>query len=118
LLAQDAQWRGPERNDIYPDTGLIQEWPEGGPELLLMVDNLPGGYSTRMIYEERIYITGRRDTLDVITCLGLQGKLLWETIYGEAWKESFSETRNSPAIEDQRVYITSGLGNVVDLYIK
>lgn len=112
LQAQDAQWRGPDRNGIYPDTGLMEVWPEEGPEILLMIDSLPSGYSTPMVYEDRIYITGRRDTLDLISCLSMQGELLWETIYGEAWMVNFTETRNSPVIEDHRIYITSGRGEV------
>ncbi|MCK4881021.1 MAG: hypothetical protein KAS82_10185 [Bacteroidales bacterium] len=35
LHAQDAQWRGPQRDGKYPDTGLLKSWPDGGPELLL-----------------------------------------------------------------------------------
>ena len=32
LIAQDVQWRGPNRDGIYPDTMLLKEWPEEGPE--------------------------------------------------------------------------------------
>lgn len=112
LMSQDVQWRGPDRNGIYPDTGLLQEWPDGGPELLLLKEGLPGGYSTPVIYDDRIYITGRRDTIELISSLTMSGKVLWETEYGLAWIESFPETRNSPVIEDFRIYITGAKGNV------
>ncbi len=26
------QWRGPLRNNIYQETGLLKTWPEGGPQ--------------------------------------------------------------------------------------
>ena len=35
--AQAADWpqyRGPDRNDVSAETGLLQEWPAGGPPLL------------------------------------------------------------------------------------
>ncbi len=112
LVAQDVQWRGPNRDGIYPDKGLIQSWPDDGPELLLLKEGLPGGYSTPVIYEDKIYITGRRDTIELISSLTMSGEVLWETEYGLAWIESFPETRNSPLIEDNRIYITSAKGNV------
>ena len=39
-------WRGPDRNGISPDTGLLKQWPEGGPKLLWKVDGLGKGFST------------------------------------------------------------------------
>ena len=33
LQAQDGQWRGPDRDGKYPDTGLLKSWPEAGPTL-------------------------------------------------------------------------------------
>jgi outer membrane protein assembly factor BamB len=42
----------------------------------------------------------------------LSGKVLWETIYGKPWMESFQETRNTPAIENGKIYITGAMGTV------
>ena len=36
IMAQDVQCRGPNRDGIYPDTMLLQEWPMGGPEVLFV----------------------------------------------------------------------------------
>jgi outer membrane protein assembly factor BamB len=112
LLAQDAQWNGPNRDGKYPDTGLLKEWPEGGPELILKKDGLGGGYSTPVFYNETIYITGRRDSIEYITALKMDGDVLWVTEYGKAWMQSFQETRNTPAIEDGKIFITGTLGTV------
>ena len=41
LSAQNiAQWRGPDRNGIYPETDLLNEWPEEGPEQLWTTDGI------------------------------------------------------------------------------
>lgn len=112
LLAQDAQWRGPERSGIYQDTGLLKKWPKDGPERILKKEGLGGGYSTPVWYDGLIYVSGRRDTLEVITALQMDGKVVWETVYGKPWMESFQETRNTPAIENGRIYITGGMGTV------
>ena len=113
IQAQDTQWRGSQRDGKYPDTGLLKSWPEGGPELILQKDGLANGYSSPIVYEGFIYISGKRQEEDVLTKLDLQGNILWETVYGKAWNQSFPETRCTPTIEDGRIYITGGLGTVV-----
>ena len=36
LLAADwPQWRGPTRDGISKETGLLQEWPDGRPEAVV-----------------------------------------------------------------------------------
>ncbi len=111
--AQDAQWRGANRDGKYKDTGLLKQWPEEGPELLLKKEDLGIGYSTPIIYEENIYISGRRDSVDVLTRLDMNGHIKWETIYGKAWDRSFPETRSTPTFEDGHAYIMGGLGTIV-----
>ncbi|MCK4745599.1 MAG: PQQ-like beta-propeller repeat protein [Bacteroidales bacterium] len=113
LSAQDAQWRGPERDGKYPDTGLLKQWPKGGPELILLKEGLGNGYSTPILYERMVYISGKRDSVDVLTKLDLQGNIQWETVYGHAWDQTFRESRSTPTIENDRIYIMGGMGTVV-----
>lgn len=113
LTAQEAQWRGPNRDGKYKDTGLLKQWPEEGPKLLLKKEDLGNGFSTPIVYEENIYISGRRDSVDVLTRLDMRGQIKWETIYGKAWDKSFPETRSTPTFEDGRAYIMGGLGTIV-----
>ena len=41
IFAQiDAQWRGPERNGIFPGKNLLKAWPDRGPKLLWSVEKL------------------------------------------------------------------------------
>jgi len=117
VQGQDAQWRGADRDGKYSDTGLLKQWPEGGPELLLKKEGLGKGYSTPMVYEGNIYISGIRDSVDVLTRLDLKGNIVWETVYGKAWDQSYPESRSTPTIEDGRAYIMGGLGKVVCLDI-
>lgn len=39
------QWRGPNRDGISVETGLLREWPEGGPKVVWQVDSVGVGYS-------------------------------------------------------------------------
>ncbi|MFO7668555.1 MAG: PQQ-binding-like beta-propeller repeat protein [Bacteroidales bacterium] len=113
VSAQDAQWRGLNRDGKYMDTGLLKSWPEQGPELILKKEGLGNGYSTPIFYEGAVYVSGRRDTMDVITRLDLEGNIAWETVYGRSWNQSFPETRCTPTIENGRIYIMGGMGEVV-----
>lgn len=112
LNAQDVQWRGPDRDGKYPDTGLLKEWPEGGPRLILKKEGLGSGFGTPVLYQGMIYITGKRDGFDALTKLDLDGKIQWETIYGRIWEQSYPDTRSTPTIEDDRVYLMGGMGTV------
>ncbi|MCK5694380.1 MAG: PQQ-binding-like beta-propeller repeat protein, partial [Bacteroidales bacterium] len=76
-------------------------------------EGLGNGYSSPLVVEEMIYISGKRGELDVLTKLDMDGNILWETSYGSAWDRSFPETRSTPTIEDGRIYIMGGLGTVV-----
>ncbi len=112
-MAQDAQWRGPHRDGKYQDTGLLKSWPGGGPELILKKEDLGKGNSTPVLYQGDVYISGKRDNMDVVTRLGLDGEIIWETPFGKVWDQSFPETRSTPVIEDDRLYIMGGMGSVV-----
>lgn len=113
---QIAQWNGPSRNGIFPETGLLKKWPDGGPALILRIDGVGRGYSQPVVYKDLIYITGiKKDTMDVVSSYDLKGKLLWETEYGLSWKGTYPDSRSTPTIENGRIYLVSGMGEIVCL---
>src|SRR5215472_9774457 len=60
------QWRGPNRDGKSSDTGLLQEWPAGGPHLYAMGDQTDANY---------------------LMCLSADGgKVVWSTKVGKAGK--------------------------------
>jgi outer membrane protein assembly factor BamB len=108
-----AQWRGPERDGRYPGTGLLKSWPESGPSLLLTLTGVGKGYSQPVVYKDKIYVTGmKNDKHDVLSVFDIKGNLLWEREYGLAWDRSYPETRSTPTIENDRVYLVGGQGMV------
>jgi outer membrane protein assembly factor BamB len=111
-----AQWRGPARDGIYPEKGLMKKWPENGPELKLKIEGFGKGYAHPVIYRDKIYISGLlKDSLDVISCYKMTGELIWSKPYGQAWANSYPEVRSTPTIENDRIYMVSGSGAVVCL---
>src|SRR5262249_53625705 len=49
------QWRGPERNGISQEQGLLKQWPTEGPKLLWQMNDIGDGYSTPAVVGSRIY---------------------------------------------------------------
>lgn len=113
--AQVYQFRGPNRDGKFPESGLLKEWPETGPELLLQLEGIGKGYSSVITNGDYIYASGMIDTLDYLTCFDFEGNQKWQVAYGESWKKSFPDTRSTPTIEDNRIYIISGIGELVCL---
>ena len=108
LKAQDVQWRGPNRDGIYPDTMLLKEWPEDGPEVLFLTKGIGRGFSSAVATKEMIYVTGIKDSYEYLTAMDLQGNILWQKPYGDCWDQSYPETRCTPTVEDDRVYVLTG----------
>jgi len=53
------QWRGPERNGLSRETGLLKQWPSAGPPVVWNAANLGAGYGS----EERLRHPDRADRL-------------------------------------------------------
>jgi len=63
LLANDwPQWRGPSRDDLSKETGLLKQWPEGGPKKIWSYDKAGSGYSGFAIVDGKLFTMGTRDT--------------------------------------------------------
>jgi outer membrane protein assembly factor BamB len=115
-LATQAQsvleWRGTDRTGIYPEQGLMKSWPVEGPELIWSALNLPAGWSSVSTDGTSIFLTGKKDMDDLVTALSMDGKVLWQTVYGRSWNQSFPDSRCTPTISNGKLYVTSGLGDV------
>lgn len=107
-----TEWRGPGRTGVYNENGLLKEWPAEGPKLLWAAENLYKGYSSVTIANNRIYTTGSNGKEDVLICLEMTGKPKWRVPYGRSWDGSYTESRCTPTIENERVYVSSGMGDI------
>ena len=54
------QWRGPDRNGISNETGLLQAWPAKGPAVVWTMSGLGRGYGSLAIRGDRIFVQGLR----------------------------------------------------------
>lgn len=107
------EWRGPGRSGIYNETGLLKTWPAGGPSLLWEAGKMGDGYSSPTVTDDAVYVTGRRDSSDVLTALTLNGKKKWETVYGKAWMTNHTGSRCTPTYYNGNIFLISGSGDIV-----
>ena len=112
-------WRGPEHNGYYPEKGLLNQWPEAGPQMVFETEDAGKGYSSPLVVNDRVYITGLNEdgTREVFQCYNLQGKKQYTVEYGNPWKQSYPETRTTPAIVDGKAYVISGMAEIVCINI-
>lgn len=72
------QWRGPDGDGLSKETGLLKEWPEGGPKVLWEIDNAGVGYSSLAIVDGRIFTQGDLEGVEHILCFSEKdGSLIW-----------------------------------------
>jgi len=120
IAADWPQWRGPGRDGISPETGLLKQWPAGGPPLVWKARGLGGGYSTPSVAAGRIYGSGYKDGNEVIWALeAASGKELWSTPVAPAFKSmGYPEgPRATPTVDADRLYTIGGGGNLVCLEV-
>ena len=108
------QWRGPSRDDISTETGLLQTWPEGGPKQLWSSKECGLGYSGPAIVGDRLYILGALDGTELLLCFDAKnGKKIWESPVGQELKNSWGNgPRSTPTVDGKFVYTTGGQGKL------
>jgi outer membrane protein assembly factor BamB len=141
------QWRGPSRDAKSTDTGLLKEWPKGGPKKLWDIKDIGDGYSSVTLDDGLVYITGRKPhadekieyenppkhiwqikgqgfyvtTIDDATGNVKQSKDITLAYFDQALPDgrrenlSYKGTRASITIEDDRLYVATGLGEIMCL---
>jgi len=96
------QWRGPQRDAICRETGLMKTWPEGGPKLLWKIDTLGMGYSSISIADGRIFTMGDRRRVQCVIAYDLKTqKELWATPIGGPHRDG---SRCTPTVDGELVY--------------
>ncbi|HQR05691.1 MAG TPA: PQQ-like beta-propeller repeat protein [Gemmatales bacterium] len=117
------QWRGPNRDDVSTDTGLLKEWPKDGPKLLWEAKGAGRGYASLAITRGRIYTLGDKlndeDQSTFATCFEENGgKLVWKTKLSSAYNQGqpdWQGSRSTPTVDGDHVYYMTPQGDLVCL---
>lgn len=111
------QWRGPNRDGISTEKGLLKEWPKGGPPLAWRIKGLGSGMSSVAIAGGRLFTQGARKNDGqrgvYVTALDLgAGKELWATAITTG---SSPEPNGTPTVDGALVYAVGKNGDLACL---
>ena len=114
---QWPQWRGPSRDGVSTETGLLREWPEAGPPLAWQVNGAGAGYSSFAVADGRLYTLGARQRTEYVVAFdATSGEKLWEVANGERFNNDKGDgPRSTPTIDDGRVYVFGSSGDLTVL---
>src|SRR5438270_5393130 len=118
VMADDwPQWRGPNRDGVSKETGLLQKWPEAGPKLAWKASELGDGYSTPSVAKGQIYVVGSPDGKreNLIALSESDGKNLWSTEIGGVGANrgpQYPGPRSTPTVAGDQVYVLSSDGDL------
>jgi outer membrane protein assembly factor BamB len=122
LRAADwPQWRGPQRNGISQEKGLLQEWPQEGPKLVWQVQDSGSGYSTPSVVGDRLYLLGNQGIENefVLVLSAKDGQRVWSTRLGKVGNPDqnpkMPAARSTPTIESGMVYALGSDGDLACL---
>ncbi len=109
------QWRGPRRDGISPEKGLLPVWPQNGPPLLWKADSLGTSWSSPVVVGERLYLTGDVGDDLVIFALDYNGQIRWRAKNGRAWTGPYPGARACCAWSEGRLYSLNAHGRLACL---
>ncbi len=90
---ETAQWRGVNRDGVFHETGLMNQWPESGPEMLWVYKGIGRGFAAPAVLADKIFINGEEDGKSYLFAFDTDGALLWKSPNGEEFLgEGFSST--------------------------
>ncbi len=114
------QWRGPERNGISQEKGLLKQWPREGPKLLWQANDIGDGYSTPSVVGTRIYLMSNRGyENEFVQALSTKdGKPVWTTRVGNVGNAKdflYSKARSTPTVDGELIYALGSDGDLACL---
>jgi len=118
------QWRGPERNGTSKESGLLKQWPAGGPKLLWQVNDIGDGYSTPSVVGNRIYVMSNRGMEnEFVQALSTKdGSVIWTTRVGNVGNPNqnppYPKARSTPTVVGDLVYALGSDGDLACLDAK
>jgi outer membrane protein assembly factor BamB len=111
------QWRGPNRDGHSAETGLLKEWPAGGPPQVWRTTGAGTGFSSFSSSNGRLFTLGSRGSTEYVMAFdAASGKRLWEVPNGQRFRNEMGDgPRSTPTVEGDRVYAFGGTGELACL---
>lgn len=105
-----AQWRGPNRDGISTETGLLKSWPDDGPPVAFQAEGLGNGFASVSIADGRLFTMGKfGDETRLLALDANNGTLLWQTPVGNGG----DGPNCTPTVDGELVYALSFAGDLL-----
>jgi outer membrane protein assembly factor BamB len=114
------QWHGPNRDNISKETGLLKQWPSGGPKLLWSARGLGSGYGSLALKGDRIYVQGTKGAQSVVFAMErASGKPVWWAPLGRALdQDRGGGPRGTATVDGESLYALSETGDLACIRAK
>jgi outer membrane protein assembly factor BamB len=117
------QWQGPDRTAVSKERGLLKEWPKDGPPLAWKTNGLGGGDSAPSVAAGRIFGMSNRAQDEVVWALSEKdGKTLWVTRLGPAFKQQVPQGKEgpgcTPTVDGELLYTLGMTGNLACVQVR
>ena len=114
------QWQGPDRTRISKETGLLKEWPAGGPRVIWTANGLGSGYGSMAVAGDRVFLQGARGPNSAVIALNrADGKEVWSKVLGPIETRMRTERgagpRGTPTVDADRLYVLTENGDLACL---
>lgn len=108
------QWRGPNRDAVSSETGLLKRWPEAGPNVLWRIP-IGAGFSGVSVSEGKLYTLWDEKGKQVLVALdALKGTELWRRELGTAFTHHYGNgPRSTPLIDRDIVFAIGTQGRLL-----
>ena len=111
------QWQGPDRDRVSKETGLLKEWPAGGPKVVWTATGLGAGYGSMAVAGTRVFVQGMRGTSSTVIALNrADGKEVWAKALGQPRDNDRGPgPRGTPTVDGDRLYVLTENGDLACL---
>jgi outer membrane protein assembly factor BamB len=121
LRADDwPQWRGPTRDGVWKETGIVKAFPAAKLALRWQTP-IGSGYCGPTVAQQRVYLTDRQTEpgeVERVHCFDWQtGRSLWTYAYDCPYKgiQYTAGPRASVSVDDHRAYALGAMGHLLCL---
>ena len=116
LSAADwPQFRGPKRDGVSADKGLLKSWPESGPPLAWKSVGVGIGFSSVAVVGDKVFTMGDdQGACHAFAVRRDNGEQVWRAKVGEAGG-NYVGPRCTPTVDGDRVYVLGQMGDLVCL---
>jgi outer membrane protein assembly factor BamB len=111
------QWRGPNRDGVSAETGLLKQWPSGGPPAAWTISGLGKGYGSVSVRGDDLFVQGTEGSSSVVVRLRRSdGGKVWSRPLGRTLdQDKGGGPRGTPTVDGDVLFALSEAGDLACL---